>query len=83
MGTLILGAGIGCLMASVFTVAAVLMLFGAARNTPPALVPIFEKVPPSSTASAKGQGKISSPQGSASARYPGDRGAGPPLASLP
>ena len=47
MGTLILGAGIGFLMASVFTMAAVLMLFGAARNTHPALAPIFEKVPPS------------------------------------
>ena len=47
MGTLILGAGIGFLMASVFTMAAVLMLFSAARNTPPALAPIFEKVPPS------------------------------------
>ena len=50
MGTLILGAGIGFLMASVFTMAAVLMLFGAVRNTPPALVPIFEKVPPSTLA---------------------------------
>ncbi len=50
MGTLILGAATGFLMASVFTMAAVMMLFGAVRNTPQALVPIFEKVPPSTLA---------------------------------
>ena len=50
MGTLILGTAAGFLMASVFVTAAVLMLFSAVRNTPPALEPIFARVSPSSLA---------------------------------
>ena len=50
MGTLILGAGIGFLMASIFVTAAVFMLFGAVRNTPPSLEPVFQRISPGSMA---------------------------------